>query len=396
MVKNSILGILCAALIPGASAAAADTDVSGHADIRYIFVHGLSGWGSYDQTYKRMPYWGMLGGNLVGYLNQQGYSCYAASVAPEGSAWDRACELYAQLSGTMTDYGKEHSERCHHERYGRDFSTDPLIPDWEDGAKIVLFGHSFGGATIRLFSEILANGSAEEQNATDTEELSAFFSGGQGERLFALITLAAPTNGTTAYDMHTDPAFDAEEVQVSVWDSWMGKLFSSRKKAQTDERIPEDHAAYDMYIDHALALNSRIATLPDVYYFAVPCSATTEDENGNHVPVRSMMEGMFSKTSATMGRYTGTTAGGFEIDDSWKENDGLVNTVSAMAPLGEPSVSFDPETDSAESVKPGVWNVLPVYEGDHMSLQGGLTKINNIRPFYLEMIQMIEQLTSVS
>jgi len=34
---------------------------------------------------------------------------YAASVAPNGSAWDRACELYAQLSGTRVDYGKAHT-----------------------------------------------------------------------------------------------------------------------------------------------------------------------------------------------------------------------------------------------------------------------------------------------
>ena len=28
--------------------------------MQYIFVHGLSGWGSYDKVYRRMPYWGML------------------------------------------------------------------------------------------------------------------------------------------------------------------------------------------------------------------------------------------------------------------------------------------------------------------------------------------------
>ena len=35
---------------------------------KYIFVHGLSGWGTYDKAYKRMPYWGMRGGDLVGYF----------------------------------------------------------------------------------------------------------------------------------------------------------------------------------------------------------------------------------------------------------------------------------------------------------------------------------------
>ncbi len=45
----------------------------------YVFVHGLSGWGSYDETYKRMPYWGMRGGDLISFLNEQGFSSYAAS-----------------------------------------------------------------------------------------------------------------------------------------------------------------------------------------------------------------------------------------------------------------------------------------------------------------------------
>ena len=72
-------------------------------DLQFVFVHGLSGWGSYDKAYKKMPYWGMRGGDLMTYLRGQGFACYAASVAPAGSAWDRACELYAQLAGTRTD-----------------------------------------------------------------------------------------------------------------------------------------------------------------------------------------------------------------------------------------------------------------------------------------------------
>ena len=30
-------------------------------DLQFIFVHGLSGWGSYDEAYRKMPYWGMRG-----------------------------------------------------------------------------------------------------------------------------------------------------------------------------------------------------------------------------------------------------------------------------------------------------------------------------------------------
>lgn len=39
------------------------------------------------------------------FLREKGYDCHAASVSPTGSAWDRACELYAQLAGKRTDYG---------------------------------------------------------------------------------------------------------------------------------------------------------------------------------------------------------------------------------------------------------------------------------------------------
>lgn len=369
-----------------AACGTAQTPVPLRSETEYIFVHGLSGWGSYDKAYQRMPYWGMLGGDLMKYLRSQGFSCYAASVAPEGSAWDRACELYAQLTGTVTDYGKAHSERCGHDRFGPDFTGRPLVPDWEAGKKLVLLGHSFGGATIRLFSEILANGDESEQEATTPDETSAFFLGRQGGRLHALVTLAAPTNGTTAYDLHQDPNFDASAIKVSRWDNFWGNFFSGRKEAERDGRIEEDYAAFDMHIDNALAMNARIVTLPQVYYFAVPCSATKAAEGGQR-PIRSMMEPMFRRSSSQMGAYTGMTAGGFVIDESWQENDGLVNTVSAMAPLGAASKPFDPD-----SVEPGVWQIMPTYAGDHMSLQGGIMKWNDIRPFYLELLELIDKL----
>ena len=124
--------------------------------LRYIFVHGLAGWGSYDEKYQEKPYWGMRGGDLMQYLRDKGFDCAAASVAPHGSAWDRACELYAQLAGTRVDYGVCHSKKYRHERFGRDFSDHPLIT-WDSDTQLVLIGHSFGGATVRLFSEILVN-----------------------------------------------------------------------------------------------------------------------------------------------------------------------------------------------------------------------------------------------
>ena len=235
-------------------------------ELQFVFVHGLSGWGSYDDNYRKMPYWGMRGGDLMVYLRSQGYACYAASVAPAGSAWDRACELYAQLAGTRTDYGKAHSTAFRHERFGRD---------------------------------------------------------------------------------------------------------------------RRDYASYDMHIDNAMAMNARIPTLADTYYYSVPCCATRRRADGTCMPVREM-EPLFVMRSTQIGAYAGTTAGGERIDETWRDNDGLVNTVSAAVPSGAPSVPKD-----RDGIRPGIWNVFPVLRADHMYLQGGLMHRHDIRAFYLELLEMI-------
>ena len=367
--KRALAVLLCAVMLlcAGCGSAPLPQETEGTSELQYIFVHGLSGWGRYDKTYRFAPYWGTRNGDLMEYLGGEGYRCHAASVDPIGSAWDRACELYAQLTGSVVDYGAEHSARCNHERFGTDYSDNPLIPDWNAGGKIVLLGHSFGGATVRLFAEILASGSAAE--------------------LHALVTLAAPTNGTTAYDLWDDPSFDPASVKVPKSELLMGKLFTGGSGRERDERIEDDFAAYDMHIDNALALNATIETRPDVYYFAVPCSATYPGKDGTQVPKTTWMEGMFRKTSRYMGAYSGITAGGVVIDDSWKENDGLVNTVSSYAPIGAPAQAFD-----GANIQPGVWNEMPVFQGDHMSIIGGMTVKKDVRPFYLNLLQMIDAL----
>ena len=355
---------------------------------RYVFVHGLGGWGSYDRIDRFIPEWGMLGGSLIKYLNRQGYACYAASVAPDGSAWDRACELYAQLAGAVTDYGAAHAAKAGHARFGRDFSAEPLIPDWNGGDPVVLIGHSFGGATVRLLSELLANGDADERDAAD--DVSPLFLGGQGRRVRAIVTLAAPTNGTTAYDLHDDPDFDADAVKISSADKRIADIMNSHNAAEPDGRADWDWAAYDMHIDNAAALNARITTLPGTYYFSVPFSASALQPDGRHLPVRSMMEPMMRKHSILMGAYKGRSAGGAVLDETWRENDGLVNTISARAPFGAPLKDYD-----ADDVRPGVWNVMPVLRGDHMSVVGGMIKRRNMRPFYLELLQMLDALPMV-
>ena len=160
-------------------AAAADTQQSGAERYPTIYVHGLMGWGEHDQIYAVTPYWG-LASDLMPYLTGKGYESYAASVGPLSSAWDRACELYAQLVGARTDYGVKHAQDFGHERYGIDYET-PLFDGWGTERAVNLVGHSFGGATTRLFLEILTNGCPEEVAAAKAAgvEPSPFFLGGK-------------------------------------------------------------------------------------------------------------------------------------------------------------------------------------------------------------------------
>ena len=353
-------------------------------DIEFIFVHGLAGWGSYEKTYRRMPYWGLRGGDLIAFLRKQGFRAYAASVAPAGSAWDRACELYAQLAGLITDYGAAHSTEYRHKRFGRDFSGRPLIPEWGQDTRLVLLGHSFGGTTARLFSELLAHGDEREKGSTSPNELSDLFKGGMEERISAIVTLASPINGTTAYDLSEDEDFDPDQVKVPFWSRGFAKLLSVGASPRKDGRKGTDYADYDMHIDNAAALNRRISTLPSVFYFSVPCCSTKKTDDGYAVPDLSKTDPLFVSRSYLIGRYTGITKGDIKIDKRWLENDGLVNTFSAMAPLGAPQTELD-----ADNIRPGVWNVFPAYTGDHTSLQGGMMRKNDIREFYLSLLTMI-------
>ena len=355
-------------------------------DVKYVFVHGLSGWGSYDPINEFIPYWGLTGGSIIRYLNNSGYESYAASVDPTGSAWDRACELYAQLTGTRVDYGKAHSEAAGHDRFGRDFTGHALLEDFSS-SKTVFIGHSFGGATVRLFSEILRNGSEEERAVTDAGDLSPFFKGGNGDNLLGVVTLAAPTNGTTAYDMYEDRDFDLSAIEIPAEYEKNSDAVSKGTKPTLDGRASWDYASFDMHIDNALALNDKISVFDDVYYLAYPCDSTVSDAEGNVSPDPSITENIFMKGAVYMSRYTGKTKGGFVLDESWQPNDGLVNTVSAGAPIGAPSENYK----DGDKLIPGRWYVMPTFRGDHMSLQGGLTKRINVKPFYLELVKLLSE-----
>ncbi len=355
--------------------------------VAYVFCHGLNGNGRYDKKYDKKPYWGGKSGDVVATLRDLGYDAYAASVAPQGSAWDRACELYAQIAGAKADYGAAHSRAYNHERFGRDFSGDPLIPMWDEDTRLVLIGHSFGGVTVRLLAELLANGSEAERAAVPEGDLSQLFAGGMGERVRAIVTLAAPSNGTTAYDMAADANFDTKQVKVPLKYKTMDRLVRSKTKIKRDGRDPRDWADFDMFIDNAQAINAKISVLPHVYYFSMACDVTMPGEGDVRMPDSAVIEPLFFKSALLMGCYSGTTKGGRLINDEWHANDGMVNAVSARAPFGDPQQPFE-----RVNVAKGTWNVMPDMRANHSFFQGGYFKRQDPLPFFQDLVKLIASL----
>lgn len=105
-------------------------------------------------------------------------------------------------------------------------------------------------------------------------------------------------------------------------------------------------------------------------------------------PGEEITESLFMRSAILMSKYQGTTRGGMVIDETWQSNDGLVNEVSAMAPSSAPATKYEAGTD----LVPGVYYVMPTSVGDHMYFQGGMTKRVDIKPFYLNLVQMISNL----
>lgn len=378
----------------------------------FVLVPGMSGWGETSSLSKVLPYWGFARFDIAAILNARGYETHAASVSPLGSAWDRTCELYAQLTGTRVDYGKAHSEKYGHARYGRTYDK-PLIEGWgerdENGRvrKVNFISHSFGGVSLRMLAVLLEEGCAEEREATTDGTLSALFEGGHGGRIFSITTICAPHNGTdmqfalpkfyrtllqTAY-YELDHAMACIPGLRKVYDVQLEHFGVGEKGTFSDvkeyRRFKEtrDNVFYDVSVDGSIRINRRLHTLDDIYYFSYAVCGTKETRSGKQLPRLGVMMTGLMPIAYYMGVHTEVTPDGNVVDASWKANDGVVNTLSSMAPENEPSVPFDPA-----HVKKGVWNVMPLIEGNHGAVIGWFRDQKSTMPLFCGQIRRIEAL----
>lgn len=386
----------------------------------YVFVAGMAGWGEKSKISYVVPYWGCFSFNITSFLKENGICAASASISPLGSAWDRACELYAELTGTRVDYGKAHSEKFNHERYGATYEK-PLIPCWgkKDSTgkirKINLVAHSFGGPSVRLLAHLLAEGSAEEREATTDGSLSPLFKGGQSDLIFSITTICSPHNGTTMQKTMAVPIASLikgcyfvlnDVVANSAFDDWylvrlehfgIGSFHHKKGDASfmnTKEMKrfaeSEDNVFFDVSVEGSAKLNSNLHTFQNIYYFSFAVQGTEEKIiNGKtrHVPTDAMLPALkgFSKR---LGRFMYKSDIGIDVDESWLANDGVVNTVSQKSPLIEPAKDFD-----KYNIPKGIWNVMPTVTGNHGTVIGLGADDDFVKSFYLDHFSIINELS---
>ena len=376
-----------------------------------VLCHGMFGYGQQEITERLLPYFGLYRLNIRKMFNEQGVHCVAPSLGPFTGAWDRACECYAQLVGGTVDYGKVHSEKYGHARYGRTYKA--LLPEWgqkdSNGniIKVNFIGHSFGGVTARLLTELLISGSQEEIDGTPENELSPLFKGGNADLVHSITTLASPHNGCSFNEKRTGKVMteicilmcrvfgllDGTPLQ-SIYDLNLDRFGITTKpgikwelkdhKAELNKYFKEnkDNICYDLTFKGAKELNEKIATRNNIYYFSYRGQRTRPTALNLQVPG----EHSFPVLNI-LGLAMGINPLGVPSTE-WLANDLVINTVSGIAPDNAPKV----DVETVKEYKPGIWHVMPLEIKDHMSYLGWAEEKETFRKFYQNIYDTVSNL----
>ncbi|CAH8832305.1 unnamed protein product [Trichobilharzia szidati] len=114
---------------------------------KVILIPGLPGWGLTNGYWESALDTSICPGNL---------SILTANPSPVASHHDRACEVFAQLTGTVVDYGQEHSKSFKHSRWGNDYSgKSALFPEWGSSSPVHFICHSGAVNTVRVLQKLL-------------------------------------------------------------------------------------------------------------------------------------------------------------------------------------------------------------------------------------------------
>ncbi|MBE6716576.1 MAG: hypothetical protein E7573_06615 [Ruminococcaceae bacterium] len=388
-------------------------------DYPFVFVHGMGGWGAYEEN-APMPYWGGMSfdglnmsvgdTNIVDILTENGIETYEASVGPFSSAWDRACELYAQLTGTVVDYGAAHSEAHNHDRYGYSYEGKALMGEnWDLETPINIMGHSFGGPTVRLFASLMYYGDEAEIAATG-DDTSPLFTGGH-DVIHSCTTFSSPNDGTPIADFLVDLklialiAFAGNLLgtffgdEVMMWSLRFGHFGITPKEGEERAKFnlcnimnfyrANDNCGYDMTIDGAKELNEKINVAPNTYYYSYTAIATEDNCVGMQ---KLSTPSMFSFSSFILSAYEGKTIDGVKMTKEWAISDGIVPYASAKCPMKDidTAKNYSEAVGAGEEIEPGRWYMMdPLMDFQHASYMGVIGWPTSVEDFYVNYINTV-------
>lgn len=401
-----------------------------------VLVHGVAGFGDYDKLSSVISYWGYTSGSIDKYIEKYGNECYEASVGPISSAWDRACELYAQLTGTVTDYGAYHSAVHSHDRYGRDYTSKGygklMKKKWSASNPVNFVAHSFGGVTCRTLIQLLEDGSKEEYNwaanHNELKNLSPLFKGGKKNWVYSLTNLAAPNNGSTVCEAVPNTVDLTGELMTAgskalsitklngIYDFQLEHFGIVTKKTDSlsslYKRIVKsgfmkhnDNAFADLALDKAIDMNKNLELKKNVFYFSYYGDRTRKTALGRYKP-NARMWVPFRVSGRAICSYSGTTSGSYykgygkyktkvsvtktkANSSSWKQCDGMVPVKSGQYPFHYENGKRVDDAHVFSKVgvtakNKGVWYVMPVVDADHLTFCGGVfnEKASTVHSFY--------------
>ncbi len=388
-----------------------------------ILLHGLNGYGR--ENFPDYWYWGGSR-DLESELRASGYDVRTAAVGPVSSNWDRCCEFYAYLRGGTVDYGKAHSEKYGHDRFGATY--EGIFPEWGEQdpvtgefRKIHIISHSMGGMTARMVAQLLEEGSLEEIRATGYET-SPLFRGGR-TWIKSITTISTPHDGSTlTYEMTSyrqrellaelalgfmvrwDEDFPLHnDLKLDHW-AWT-RQGPGESLADYEERIRQtvirwdwtnkDFADFDLSPEGAWEMNRWVKARPDIYYFSWSTRITYRDEGGE-MRIHPLISLPLIPFAEFLSHYTGYRNSLIQIDDRWCDNDGVVNSLSMDGPkLG----SGDTIAPWEGIPRPGVWNYRgELFPLDHLQVIGMSPLIiapedfQDLTEWYREQVELVTSL----
>ena len=348
-----------------------------------ILIHGFLGWGREEMN--QYYYWG---GRLdyETMLRKEGYNVFTVSVGPISTNWDRAIEAFYQIKGGQVDYGIKKSQELNIIQKPINKNYSGLYPQWDQNNPIHIIAHSQGGQTARMLEYLLNESFKEENSKLLTNKLNGWIQ--------SITTIATPHNGSTLVPIMLDLFpfslnlapwfgsinnnvidnlynFDLEHWSLNKHPNESLKTFINRLSKSKLSKS-KNLCSWDLSLEGAKEFNKIYYESNDVYYFSFITSATNLNPNTLYHKPSSQLSYHLWPTAILMGKYNQA------LDNSWYENDGIVNSVSMSHPFGSSVIPL-----SKNPIK-GIWQVKDTLNIDHQAIIGhGITLKENSNIFVL-------------